>query len=48
MRAGDGAQHGDQHIQTRAGGDGVTQQRNGGVAVGQRLAHDAGADDDRE
>ena len=48
MRARNGAKHCDQHVQPRAGGDGVAQQRDSRVAAGQRLAHDAGAHDDGE
>jgi hypothetical protein len=44
MRAGNRPQHGDQHDEDRAGGNGVAEKRDGDIAAGQPLGHDAGAD----
>jgi len=45
VRARDRPEGQDQRDERRAGGDGVREQRQGLLAIGQAAAHDAGADD---
>ena len=39
--AGDGPQHGDECVEDGAGGDGIRQQRDRGIALSEPLAHDS-------
>ena len=46
MRATDRPQQGDEHIQTRACGDAIAQQRHRRIATREAVTHDARAGDD--